>query len=122
MLLNAVLSLGATSLVVAMLPFRIAIRFGCVPVRSKARGAPEDVIWAIEAAARLVPWRTVCIQKGLAAQRMLRAGGANAVLHYGARHHQEDGKLEAHVWVTVGGNPVIGGEEAAGFAPVATYP
>ncbi len=53
---------------------------------------------------------------------MLRASGVDAVLHYGARHDGEVGKLRAHVWVTVGGHPVIGGAEAEGFAELAAYP
>jgi hypothetical protein len=64
----------------------------------------------------------MCIEKGLTVQRMLRAAGADAVLHYGARHHPDTRKLQAHVWVTVGGKAVIGGEEAPEFAPVAVYP
>lgn len=122
MLLSALACLGGASVAVAVLPFRLAIRFGCVPVDPEQRQAPEDIVSAIETAARLVPWRTVCIHKGLAAQRMLRAAGANAILHYGARHREDDRKLEAHVWVTIDGRAVIGGEEASEFAAVATYP
>jgi hypothetical protein len=69
----------------------------------------------VEAAARRLPWRTACIQKGLAVQRMLRSSGIDAVLHYGARHRPVTGKLEAHVWVTVDGRAVAGGEEIASY-------
>jgi hypothetical protein len=75
----------------------------------------------VEAAGRRLPWRTVCIEKGLAAQRLLRQGGADARLHYGARH-SDTGKLEAHVWVSVEDTVVIGGEEADGFAELGVYP
>lgn len=81
-----------------------------------------DLIWAIEAAARFLPWRAMCIEQGLAAQRLLRRHGTEATLHYGARHHSESGKLEAHVWVKVGGKTVLGGADAPAFAEVATYP
>jgi hypothetical protein len=53
---------------------------------------------------------------------MLRSSGIDAVLHYGARHHPVTGKLEAHVWVTVDGRAVAGGEDAPQFAEIATYP
>jgi hypothetical protein len=56
------------------------------------------------------------------AQRMLRSAGVDAILHYGARRNHESSVLEAHVWVTVNGRPVVGGEEAKGFAAIATYP
>jgi hypothetical protein len=121
MLVRASVLLGFASAAVALLPFRLAIRFGSVPL-GLANCSPEDCIWAVEAAARRLPWRTLCIEKGLAAQRLLRTRGVNAVLHYGARHHPATGKLEAHVWVTVDGRPVIGGAEAPDFAPIATYP
>jgi len=64
----------------------------------------------------------MCIEKGLALQRLLRTSGTDARLHYGARHDPVSGRLEAHVWVTVDGRAVIGGEEAVGFAEVASYP
>ena len=64
----------------------------------------------------------MCIEQGLAAQRMLRRRGIDARLHYGARNGHSASRLEAHVWVTVDGVPVIGGAEAARYAAIATYP
>ena len=110
------------SIAVAALPFRVAIRFGVA--RHSGGGDPtaEDAVWAVEAASRLLPWRTMCIEKGLAVQRMLRSAGVDAILHYGARQSLETGKLEAHVWVTAGREPIIGGDEAPHFAEVASFP
>jgi hypothetical protein len=113
--------LAIASAAVALLPFRRAIRLGCVPLGSRKQASIEESAWAVEAAAQRLPWRTVCIEKGIVAQRMLRSGGIDAVLHYGARHNPESRRLEAHVWVTVDGRAVIGGEQAADFAQVATY-
>ena len=121
LLARAAFWLTLASAAVAFLPFRSAIRLGLAPIGTRGSAEPEEVAWAIEAAARRLPWRTACIEKGLVAQRMLRAAGVGAMLHYGARHGLA-GKLEAHVWVTVDGRPIIGGEEAVGFGPVATYP
>jgi hypothetical protein len=120
-LLRASFWLTVCSFAVAAMPFRTAIRLGSIPCAPRA-GPAETILWAIGAAARRLPWRTMCIEKGLAAQRMLRADGVDALLHYGARHDPDTGKLQAHVWVTVDGRAVVGGEEAQGFAPVATYP
>jgi hypothetical protein len=121
-LLRAVVVLTAASAAVAVLPFRTAIRFGLVPLGRRGTLTIDECVWAVEAAARRLPWRAVCIEQGLGAQRMLRAAGVDAVLHYGARHSEESGKLQAHVWVSVDGKTIIGGEEAAGFAEIATYP
>ena len=120
LLLRAIALLPLASAGMAVLPFRRAIRFGCVPSHERHAGI-DDVIWAVETAARYVPLRTMCIEKGLVVQRMLRSGGVDATLHYGARHHPRSGKLEAHVWVTAEGEYVIGGEEAAGFREIATF-
>jgi hypothetical protein len=122
LLVRAALTLAAASVSVAFLPFRRAIRFGSVGARrGRARLSTDECVWAIETAARYVPLRTMCIEKGLAAQRMLRSSGADARLHYGARHEPESGKLEAHVWVSLDGSTIIGAERAADFAEVATY-
>jgi hypothetical protein len=121
LLARACLVLSAASAAVAILPFRRAIRFGCVARSVGPRIDVDDCVWAVEAAARRLPWRTLCIEQGLAVQRLLRRAGTDAVLHYGARHDPSSGKLEAHVWVSVDGQAIIGGEEASGFVPVASY-
>jgi hypothetical protein len=121
LLLRASLVLTGASAAVALLPFRRAIRFGCVPLRQGPQVDIGRCIWAVETAARRLPWRTMCIEQGLAAQRILRAAGIDAVLHYGARHKAAEGVLEAHVWVTVDGKPVIGGAEAQDFASIASF-
>lgn len=122
LLVRSVAILSMASLAVALLPFRRAIRFGSVDVSNGSSDRADDIVWAVEAAARRVPWRAMCIEKGLAVQRLLRHSGVDARLHYGVRHHSQSGKLEAHVWVTVGGKVIIGGDEAPGFAEVASYP
>jgi hypothetical protein len=122
LVLRAAASVTAASAAIACLPFRRAIRFGSVPVSTRSEHRVDDWLWAVEAVARRLPWRTMCIEKGLALQRLLRRDGIDARLHYGARHVPPERKLEAHVWVTVAGRSVLGGEEAAGFAEIASYP
>lgn len=120
---EAVVTLMAVSLALQLLPFRRAIRFGSVGLGERRQEVSVvDIVWAVEAAARRLPWRVVCLHKGLAAQRLLRSAGIDALLNYGIRNEKPADKLEAHVWVTVRGQAVIGGDEATGFARVATYP
>ena len=122
LLLRAAATLTAASAAVALLPFHKAIGFGSIRLRPRNGITVEDCVWAVEAAARRLPLRAVCIQQGLAVQRLLRSGGIDAVLHYGARRAAASAKLEAHVWVSVAGETIIGGEEAPGFAEIATFP
>lgn len=123
MLAEALAALALASLAIALLPFRRVAAAASAPLRAPA--PPDDrtvrrVRSAVKAWARRVPWRTVCFQKGLALHWMLRRRGIDSVLLYGARR-DGDG-LAAHVWVDVGGETVIGGEEAPGFACLARFP
>jgi hypothetical protein len=122
LVVRAALTLAASSAAVALLPFRTAIGYGSIRLKKRSDPALPDFVWAVEAAARRVPWRTMCIEKGLATQRLLRSAGVDAILHYGARNDPDGGKLEAHVWVSVSDEIVIGGAEARGFAEIATFP
>lgn len=122
LIVEATASLALASAVLALLPFKRAVRLGSIPLGGSSSGSAEEVVSAIEKAARRLPWRNVCIQKGIAAQRMLRRRGFDAILHYGVGTGRDRDGLAAHVWVSVDGSPVIGGEEASAFAPVGAFP
>jgi hypothetical protein len=120
---GAVLAVAAAA--VHLMPFRHAIRFGSGGSPDPGATLHMDELRRIErsvdqAAAR-VPWRTVCLQKGLALQWMLRRRGIDARLHYGIGK-DEAGALCAHVWVSAGPTLLIGSEQAPRFRTVATYP
>ena len=119
--IEAAASLATIAVRLGIQPFRSAIRYGSVPLSSR-EGAVDDCVWAVEAVARRLPWRPVCIDKGLVLQRMVRRRGHDAQLHYGIGKDDSEGELQAHVWVTLDGMALIGGNEADGFAPVAVYP
>lgn len=121
--LGALAHLAYARLALSLLPFSRAIRIGCVAVaRTSAHGdrAVRDCVRAVERASYAAPWRSVCIDRGLALQTMLRRRGVPATLCYGTR--QTAGKLESHVWVKVGDAVVIGGEAAPTHHLVASYP
>ncbi|HEX8240751.1 MAG TPA: lasso peptide biosynthesis B2 protein [Allosphingosinicella sp.] len=123
MLAEALAALALASLAIAVLPFRRIAAAASSPGRKAERLDPETVRRARSAVtgwSRRVPWRAVCFQKGLALHWMLRRRGIPSVLLYGARR-DGDG-LAAHVWVDVGGETVIGGEEAPNFACLARFP
>ena len=123
LLAEAVLAVAVASASVRFRPFKTAISMGSLPLtdRPPSGDITDDVRWAVETAARNVPWRAMCIQQGLALQWMLRRRGVDARLHYGIAK-DEGGELQAHVWVAAGGAVVIGGAEAPRFKCVATYP
>ena len=122
LLVEAAAALAVASGALRLLPFKRAVRLGSTPLaEDQASSVIGDARWAVDAASRNLPWRTVCIQKGIALQWMLRRRGVDARLHYGVALDGA-GELEAHVWVAEGDQVIIGGEEAPRFQRVATFP
>ena len=123
-LAEAVVWLGLAWLALRWMPFRRLVLLLRPPLPARRTPADEReisrVVWAVEAAARRVPWRAVCFHEGIAVQRMLSRRAIGADLHYGVVRGA-DGALPAHVWVTVGGRVVVGGEESLGHTVLATF-
>ena len=120
---ETVMTLAAASAAIATLPFRRVVQ---IASRDRLGGRAdrlglEQLVWAVEAVARRMPWRTVCFQKGLALHLLLRRRGISSVLHYGVGK-DEAGELAAHVWIVVDDRIVLGGEEVDRFSCLATYP
>ena len=126
LLIEAAGALTFASLAIGLLPFRKIVSFAEAAGSSRHRPSEAAteiarVRWATEACARHLPWRIVCFQKGLALHKLLRRRGIATCLHYGVAQDRQRG-LTAHVWVTHEGEAVIGGEEAAGYTCLASYP
>lgn len=122
LLAEAVVELAVSAAAIRLLSFQRVGRIASPPLgRARPAAKPPRIAWAVRAAARRVPWRTVCFQQGLATQIMLRRRGVDATLWFGASPKAATG-LAAHVWVTADGRDVIGGEEAVGFAVLARFP
>lgn len=112
-------TLAAASLLIRLVPFRrLADRMSRAPRRVGSADVAR-LVWAVGAVRRRVPWKAVCFQSALCLQMMLRRRGVPALLHYGIKHGEE---ISAHVWLSVGGEVVMGGEAADGFTCVATFP
>ena len=123
LLAKATVALARARLLLARQSFPEALRFGAVPVDlSAVESEGGKIIWAVRSAARRVPFRAMCIEQGIAAQRLLRHAGIDARLHYGARPGSGSEPLMAHVWVSVNGKILIGGDEAANFAEIGAFP
>jgi hypothetical protein len=121
---RASIAIAAASFLIHWFPFKRVLGTAARPL--PARACPVDTellrcLWAVEASARLLPWKTVCFQKGLALHWMLRARGFDTRLHYGVGQDLERG-LTAHVWVSYRGHVIIGGEEASKHRCLAVYP
>ena len=127
LLIEALATLSVASLAIRFLPFRRVVMVVTAGVSDRSVGRDERdilirrIVWALGACANRVPWKALCFQRGLAAHLMLRRRGLDSVLHYGVAN-VPDGALRAHVWITQGGQFVVGGEEAGAFTCLATFP
>ena len=127
LLLEALTTLSLASLAIRFLPFRRVVaavgrgRSNRTVAREERDVVIRRVVWSLDACANRVPWRALCFQRGLAAHLMLRRRGLDSLLHYGVANAPA-GALRAHVWITQGGDFVVGGEEASAFTCLATFP
>jgi Transglutaminase-like superfamily len=77
-----------------------------------------QVNWAVEAAARALPWHPVCLPQAIAATAMLRRRSINSTLYLGV---DPADRLDAHAWVRVGPVIVTGGPTIDRFTVVSTF-
>ena len=117
---EAWLSLSAAAVVLKTMPFERVMR-ATAPhsPRHLADSEVDRLVWAVSAARRRSWLRAVCIESALALRSMLGRRGVASTLHYGVRKEGEG--LQAHVWLSLGGRIVIGGETAEQFTEVATF-
>jgi hypothetical protein len=118
LLIRAVLAVSAAALKVRLVPFsRIAAGLGPMqsPRPDAARGTASAaelatarrIGWAIDAAARHLPFESACLARALAAHALCRAHGLAPTLRMGAERDQQ-GRAETHAWLTAAGVGVTG--------------
>jgi len=116
--------LAISRLALKALPLRVLSRHFRKPPTT-IRGRDDDLInrvrWAVTAIGRRTPFEFVCFPQAIAAQSMLRRRGVASTMYYGVARDGE-GKLEAHVWLRAGYVNVVGGERAANFRVLKTFP
>ena len=69
---------------------------------------------SVSRAANLLPWKSQCLSRSIAAYIMLRRRGIPAALLAGVRV-SKDSSLRAHAWVRVGAGVADGTSETAAF-------
>jgi hypothetical protein len=88
------------------------------PVAAAQLREAERLGAMVERVAARLPWRPTCLRQAIAVQRMLRRRGIPSRLHLGVTNPTEGA---AHAWVTVGGQPVVGGRGIERFVPLAAF-
>ena len=122
LLAETLATLAIASLAVRLIPFKRLVAFlSDWPSSQTATPALLPRLrWAVDAAARRVPWRAVCFQQGVTFHLMLRRRGIGSTIHYGICRDGDEG-IKAHVWLSVADEIVIGGEAARDYTCVASF-
>lgn len=80
---------------------------------------PKDVAWAVSAMSYHVQWNTLCLDRALAAKKMLNRRGYPCTLYLGLIQDPEKGMV-AHAWLRCGKRWVSGGS-GKGYAITGIY-
>lgn len=126
---EALLRLAWAKLLIHTIPFRwLAARLGRAQAETPSAVTPAEravavkVSWAVQTAARYVPFGFVCLPQAVAAQRMLRRRGVATTLYLGvALDPAKREALQAHAWLRAGDKIVTGESEAARHRVLATF-
>ena len=84
-------------------------------------GSPSNVpvrrlVWAVTAASRRIP-RSTCLVQAVALHYLLTRAGHASSIHIGVK--KPDGRnFEAHAWVELDHEILIGGSPSASFTPI----
>ena len=118
---EALLIMIVASVAIRLWPFkRVALwATQTAPIQGTSPLGIADIVRVTEAWSRRLPWRTLCLEQGITAARLLSRHGSHATLFYGAA--MIDGELKAHVWVRSGDRDVIGCETAGNFALLSQF-
>ncbi len=80
----------------------------------------QDIGWAIERLARVVPWDGRCLARALAATGMLRRRGLEGTVIFGA-DRDASAEFRAHAWLRFGPCIVTGGKGRERFKVLTTF-
>lgn len=124
--LEAATALTLASAMLRLLPFRMVVRLIGTVESGRPAGATATnpiavaVGRAVQAAARRLPWKPVCLPQALAASLMMRRRAIPSHLCLGV--HRKDGAIAAHAWLVAdgpSGGVVCGGAGAEQTVPIA---
>jgi hypothetical protein len=129
LLIEAALCLAAARLALLVLPFpRIAAYLGRLrppspqpSIPNQEQATARDIGWAVERAARVLPFRAVCLPRALAAWQMLHIRHVPSRLHFGASKPQPGTVLATHAWLDASGIEVTGYPEANHFVELGYF-
>jgi Transglutaminase-like superfamily len=119
---EAAIMLAVARLAVEVVPPSRLFAWASRPPRRVQRFPGDEagwVGWAVETVGAK-PWmRALCLPRAIAAQTMLRRRGIASKLCLGVARN--GGAMEAHAWVEIGSDKIVGGIEAQRFTRLAEF-
>jgi hypothetical protein len=125
LLFQAALLVGAARLGLWLLPFRVVPSVlerlaWLIARRVSTHVAAQRIAWAVVAVSSYIPIAT-CLTQALAACALLARQGCPAQLRIGVAR-AADGQLQAHAWVEVDRQVILGGSISGRYTPLARAP
>lgn len=90
------------------LPDKVFLKRKCEPLLALAPPVPR-LAWLVEIAGRYAPVGATCLKKAIVLSWLLRRRGAHTELRIGVV--RQEGELEAHAWLDLDGQVIIGHQE-----------
>lgn len=90
-------------------------------INEKERKLSGQVRSSIYRAATVLPWKSVCLDRALAAAIMLNKRNIPNALCLGIKKDLVKGKLEAHAWIECGSEILLGGKRSLLFTKIASF-
>lgn len=93
------------------------------PVQPNGKPRPEALQLAdsIRRISEVVPWESKCLVQAVVAKILLKKREIHSTLYLGVRKTDDGSSLEAHAWLDVGEQTILGGEVADQFTKVSSY-
>lgn len=130
MAVEALILLAVSRTLLAVLPFRVAVRWLGLRRGSGMDGEGRDgsatapivhhVADAVRRAASIAPFRAVCLQQAVTAALMLRLRGCAVQVHFGVARDANRNMI-AHAWTQCQGVLVTGGRQMPDYHPISVF-
>jgi hypothetical protein len=130
LLLEAIFWLGATRILIRLIPFRrIAPHLGehqtpekgITPIIPGERDQLAARIgWAVNAAAPRTPWESLCLAQAITAKKMLQRRGRKSTLFLGVAK-EANTELAAHAWLQCGQGIITGNAGHQRFVVISAF-
>ncbi|NBC02664.1 MAG: lasso peptide biosynthesis B2 protein [Bacteroidetes bacterium] len=93
------------------------------PVQGDGELNPEILQLAdsIRHISRFVPWESKCLVQAVVAKILLKKRNIDSTLYLGVRKSEDGSNLEAHAWLDVNNQTILGGDISDQFTMVSSY-